>query len=117
MNLLRTRRHRLTLPIAALLFVLQALGSGMVDLAHAADPAAGPVAVETGHTAHCAVLHDALKCALCQYAGTRVALRPIRFEAVGERQPVVRAPLERSAAAPERQILHAPPRAPPASLA
>jgi len=60
------------LPLAALLLGLQALGGGAVALAHATERSSAPAAFEAHHTASCAVLHDAARCALCQYAGLRV---------------------------------------------
>ena len=67
------REHRrLTQAGLTLLLIVQALGGGAVTLAHAQDVVAAGAAVEQGHDARCAVLHDALRCALCHYAGTRV---------------------------------------------
>src|SRR3989442_1014702 len=76
MFMLRTMRHRITLPLAALLLTLQALGSGAVALAHATERTTAPAAFEAHHSASCPVLHDAARCALCQYAGLRVAPFP-----------------------------------------
>jgi hypothetical protein len=56
----------------ALLLALQALGGGAVPLAHATDRTTAPVALESQHTASCPVLHDAARCAICQYASVRV---------------------------------------------
>jgi hypothetical protein len=72
-SMLGQRRHRrLTQAGLTLLLILQALGSGAVTLAHAQDVVAAAVAVEKSHDARCPVLHDALRCALCHYAGARV---------------------------------------------
>ncbi len=57
-------------PIAALLLTLQVLAGGAVPLAHAGEPETAPAAIEAHHDASCAVLHDALRCVLCQYAGS-----------------------------------------------
>ncbi len=70
--MLQIMRRRLTLPLAAVLLGLQALGGGAVALAHAAERTSAPAAFEARDTASCAVLHDAARCALCQYAGLRV---------------------------------------------
>lgn len=58
------------------LLVLQAVGATGVELAHAADPAAGPVSIEARHTDQCAVLHDASRCALCHFAQLRAVTMP-----------------------------------------
>ena len=59
----------------ALLLVIQALGGGAVTLAHARDVVATSPAVEQSHDARCPVLHDALRCALCHFAGARVVVQ------------------------------------------
>ena len=110
----RIRRHRLTLPLATLLLLFQALGGGVVALAHAADASAGPIALETAHTAHCPVLHDEVRCALCQYVGAHVTapaatVAPATPAIVRWRPlPTTRLPLYAA------RIPSAPPRAPPA---
>jgi hypothetical protein len=58
--------------VAALLFGLQAMAGPAVSLAHASEPDGGPVTLETQHTAQCGSLHDAARCASCQFDGTRV---------------------------------------------
>jgi len=111
--LLRTTRHRLTLPLAALLLTLQALGGGAVALAHATERVSAPAAFEAHHTASCPVLHDAARCALCQYAGLRVtpasATAPAAAASAAVRPliAVTRSPV------PSDRHLTAPPRAPP----
>ena len=69
---LRTRRGRLTTPLAALLLVLQALAGGAVALAHASERETAPAAFEAHHSASCVVIHDAARCALCWYAGSLI---------------------------------------------
>ena len=102
--------------ILAVLLATQALGGGAVSLAHARDVVTAPAAFESHHDARCPVLHDALRCALCHYAGAQVVV-----------QRTVAAPSSRptSAGVPcARQIglvsssIHrtAPARAPPAFL-
>ena len=73
---LQWRHRRLTQAGLTLLLIIQALGSGAVTLAHAQDVVAAAVAVEKSHDARCPVLHDALRCALCHYAGARVVRQP-----------------------------------------
>ncbi|MGH7606299.1 MAG: hypothetical protein ACREME_03085, partial [Gemmatimonadales bacterium] len=65
-----------TRTLAALILVLQVLGGGAVTLAHARDTVATAPAVEAGHDARCAVLHDAQRCALCHFAAGRVICPP-----------------------------------------
>ncbi len=116
MSALRTKRHRFTAWLAAPLLVLQALAGGVVTLAHATERSSAPRAIEAHHTATCVVLHDALRCALCRYAGSQVRAQPV--------QAVV--PVDRAAPGmlqSERRIhvsgpvhLSAPARAPPSLL-
>jgi hypothetical protein len=113
MSIDRLRRHRLTLPLATLLLLFQALGGGVVALAHAADVSAGPIALESSHTTHCPVLHDELRCALCQYVGAHVTapattVAPALPAVVRWRPlPATRLPLYAA------RVSSAPPRAPP----
>ncbi len=112
---LTTTRNRWTVPLAAVLLVIQGLAGGSVALAHASERFTAPAHVEARHDAGCLALHDELRCALCHYASSQVVLQPIRTAPattrLAEPRPwwVDRAP----AAAP--QHLTAPPRAPPAS--
>jgi len=55
----------------AILLAIQALGGGAVSLAHARDAVVAPPGYEASHSARCAILHDELRCALCQYASAR----------------------------------------------
>ncbi|MGH2670437.1 MAG: hypothetical protein ACRDH5_15205, partial [bacterium] len=86
---LRTKRHRCTAPLAALLLVLQGLAGGAVSLAHASERFTAPAHVEAQHSSSCLVLHDAFRCPLCHYAGTRVVPQQLRL------QPAEVAPAER----------------------
>jgi hypothetical protein len=63
---------------ALLLLALQVSAAGTVALAHAADSTGGPVALESHHTAQCVTLHDAARCAQCQYGATRSLPAPLR---------------------------------------
>ena len=66
----QTQRRRTTASIAAVLLVLQALAGGLVPLAHAGERETAPTTIEAHHDARCVVIHDAMRCALCQYAGS-----------------------------------------------
>jgi hypothetical protein len=103
--------------MAAVLLALQALAGGAVALAHAADSQRGPVALETGHSAQCVTLHDAARCAQCQYQVTRTlptVTRRAPFTADAHRQSAGR---HHAGPAPARPHLRtAPPRAPPVPL-
>jgi len=67
----RITHHRGMTVCASLLLALQALGPGVVSLAHATERTTAPAGWEARHTAACAVLHDAARCAVCHYAGAR----------------------------------------------
>jgi hypothetical protein len=102
---------------AALLLALQVTAGGAVALVHAADPARGPVAVESRHTAQCIVLHDAARCGQCQYEASRgiaAAKRPVRLPVEAQWRPSPRDPSRHT---PTRSLPRGtPPRAPPRSL-
>jgi len=103
--------------MAALLLALQALAGGAVALAHAADSRRGPVALESGHSAQCVTLHDAARCAQCQYQATRTlpaVTRRAPFTADPHRQSPGRHPAGPLPARPH--LGTAPPRAPPVPL-
>ena len=112
---LTTTPNRWTRRLAALLLVLQALAGGAVPLAHASERLSAPAHVEAQHGAGCVALHDGLRCALCQFAGSQVSSQQVRTQdraaATVERRP------SEVDAAPVRRPEHpaAPPRAPPAS--
>ena len=100
--------------LTACLLVIQAVGGGAVTLAHAAERSTAPVTIEAQHDARCVVLHDAVRCAVCQHPGTQVATPGTLMPAVTDRavaqlafaSPVVPARATYSPAAA--------PRAPPA---
>ena len=111
------RLHGWARGVAALLLALQALAGGAVALAHAADSQRGPVAVESGHSAQCVALHDAARCAQCQYQSTRTlptVTRRTPFTADAHRQSAGRHNAGPPAARPH--LSTAPPRAPPVPL-
>jgi len=111
------RLHGWARGMAALLLALQAMAGGAVALAHATDSQRGPVALESGHSAQCVVLHDAARCAQCQYQATRTLpamMRRAPFTADPHRQSSSR---HHAGPPPARQHLDtAPPRAPPVPL-
>lgn len=72
----------------ALFLAIQVLGGGAVTLAHARDVVAAPPAVEAGHDARCAILHDELRCALCHYAGARILAQQVFLVAATPVAPV-----------------------------
>lgn len=113
MSLLRTTRHRLTLPLAALLLGLQALGGGAVALAHATEQSSAPAAFEAHHTASCAVLHDAARCALCQYAGLRVTPATATVSPTAATAAIGPLVVATGSVVLNDRHLTAPPRAPP----
>ena len=107
-----THRRRVA-PVAALLLVLQALAGGVVALAHAGERTSAPVAIESHHDAHCLVLHDELRCALCQYANAHVVAGTVAVRIPGTR-PVARpVELPRLLAVVTPVLRDARPRAPP----
>ena len=78
-------RRRRVAPVAALLLVLQSVAGGVVALAHASERTSAPVAIESRHDAHCLVLHDELRCALCQYANAHVVAGTVTPRLAGAR--------------------------------
>jgi hypothetical protein len=61
--------------LAAVLLALQAVAGGAVTLADAFEPLTAASHIEAPHELGCPVVHDALRCALCHYAGTRVVVQ------------------------------------------
>lgn len=101
---------------AALLLMIQALGGGAVSLAHARDFVAAPPAVEASHDGTCPILHDGPRCALCQYAGARVAT-PDAVVLLATPASRARIPAPRRASAVAAAVRRTPPaRAPPALI-
>lgn len=96
----------------AILLAIQALGGGAITLAHARDVAAAPPGVEARHDGRCAILHNEVRCALCQYASARVIAQhsftvPLRAE------PVRLTPVQPAFSVAGVDLLTAPARAPP----
>jgi len=111
------RLHGWARGVAALLLTLQGLAGGAVALAHAADSQRGPVAVESGHSAQCVVLHDAARCAQCQHQATGT-LPTVMRRAPFTIDPHHQSPGRHHAGPPPARphLGTAPPRAPPVSL-
>jgi hypothetical protein len=98
-----------------LLLAIQALGGGAITLAHARDVVVEPPGFEARHDARCAILHDELRCALCQYASARVVTQQAFILATPQAAiRIVSVQPTLVAAADVR--LTAPPRAPPPFL-
>ena len=106
-------RRRRVAPVAALLLVLQALAGGAVALAHAGEPTTAPVAIESHHDARCLVLHDELRCALCQYAGCQVVATTVPVRVPRARAVLQSVEPPRLAAVVTPVLRDARPRAPP----
>ena len=108
-----TTHERWTRRLALPLLVLQGLSGGVVSLAHASDRRSAPVHIEAAHDSACVALHDALRCALCQYAGSQVTAPRLRSVVPVSQTPVRRAPT-RDAPPPHRcDRRTGQPRAPP----
>ena len=107
------RRTRWTAPLAALLLAIQGIAGGVVPLAHATERFTAPAHIEAQRSSGCLVLHDDLRCALCQFAATRVTTQ--RPETRLAATPHAERPYDRCPVAPtpDTQHLSAPPRAPP----
>jgi len=99
--------------VSALLLALQALAGGAVPLAHARERETAPAAIEAHHDASCVVLHDALRCALCYYAGSPTAPPPTAPATTLLPGRVFRAPAGRGGHARAFGHAGARPRAPP----
>ncbi len=117
MRLTLIPRRRRVVPVAALLLVLQALAGGVVALAHAGERTTAPVAIESHHDAHCLVLHDELRCALCQYANAHVVAGTMAARIPGFRPVAQRVEPPRLVVIFTPVIRDARPRAPPTLLA
>jgi hypothetical protein len=99
----------------SILLAIQALGGGAVSLAHARDAVVAPPGYEASHSARCAILHDELRCALCQYASAHVVTQhAFTFAVPATDVRVTPAPYIVSFAADVP--LTSPARAPPLSL-
>jgi hypothetical protein len=111
----RLRPTRLTRLLAAPLLALQAVAGGAVTLADAAEPLVVTSHIETQRAPTCPVLHDALRCALCHYAGTRVALPATIVTTAAQPVRVVAPRVDYVSVVATAVRYTAPPRAPPIS--
>lgn len=109
----RISRLRSTSWLAALLLVLQAAAGGAVSLADASEPVTAPSHIEAQHEAACPVLHDALRCALCHYAGTRVIVQHTAIILPSRPQAMVAPRLDSARVVALAIHFTASPRAPP----
>ena len=110
--------HRVARGIATLLLVLQAAAGGAVALAHASDSLGGPATLESHHSAQCVTLHDAARCAQCQYDANWPAPAAKRRVPLASGATHHQPNRDQSRIAPARPRLRAaPPRAPPQSPA
>jgi hypothetical protein len=55
--------------LAFVLLFVQAIAGLGVAWAHAAEPISTKVAFESHHQSNCLVVHDELRCTICQFAG------------------------------------------------
>ncbi len=113
MIVLTTTRNRWTVPLAAVLLVIQGLAGAAVPLAHASERLSAPAHVEAQHGAGCLALHDALRCASCHYANLRVVPQQARSAPAARVLAEPRPWWADVAPAAAHQHLTAPPRAPP----
>ena len=97
------------------LLAIQALGGGAITLAHARDVVVAPPGFEASHNARCAILHDELRCALCQYASARVVTQQV-FNFVTPRATIRVASVQPVVVFAAAVRLAAPARAPPQFL-
>ena len=99
----------------SILLAIQALGGGAISLAHARDAVVAPPGYEASHSAGCAILHDELRCALCQYASARVVTQQaFTFTAPASAVRVI--PVQPVTYVTVAVALTTPARAPPAVL-
>ena len=113
---LGTKRSRSTAPLATVLLVLQGLAAAVVPLAHASERFSAPAHIEGQHATPCLALHDALRCTLCHYAGTRVLAGHTRVQSAPETRAESCLILTGVAPTGGSEHLTAPPRAPPTLL-
>jgi len=99
----------------SILLAIQALGGGAVSLAHARDAVVAPPGYEASHSARCAILHDELRCALCQYASARVVTQHA-FTLAVPATDVRFTPVQRAVSFAAAVPLTSPARAPPLPL-
>ena len=109
-------RARWAARIAVLLLVLRGLGGGALVLAHAAEAATAPTALETPQHTDCVVVHDALRCAVCHVVA--IGVTPVATHTVPTIGPRRGPRPAEPDAVPHRaeRIRSAPPRAPPSLL-
>ena len=101
---------------AAVLLLLQGVAGAAVTLAHAAEPLSAASHIEGQHEPGCPALHDVQTCALCHYAGARVAPQQI-VRITSAQVELTRAPVLEPVPVPTSVVHLTPPaRAPPLFL-
>jgi hypothetical protein len=112
----RAARSKAPTPISALLLLVQVLAGGAVPLADAGEPETAPGAIEAHHDASCIVIHDEMRCALCQYANSLTTPPPalrVGVRASAETRP---APVAPALGMGSPAFVASQPRAPPIHL-
>jgi hypothetical protein len=112
----RISRLRRIPSLATLLLVLQAVAGGAVTLADAREPLTVASHIEAQHEPGCPVVHDALRCALCHYAGIRVVVQQTATTAQDHPVPMVAPRLDPVLVVAVAVHFTASPRAPPLFL-
>jgi hypothetical protein len=100
----------------SILLAIQALGGGAITLAHARDVVVAPPGLEASHDSRCAILHDEVRCALCQYTSPRVTVQQDALLPAAPPAPTLVGPSRTIVVARAPVPLTAPARAPPAFL-
>jgi len=99
--------------LASVLLLLQVVAGGAVSLADASEPLTAASHIEARHEPGCPVLHDALRCALCHYAGTRVVVQQTAITTPDRPAPIVAPRVDPVPVIAARLQFTASPRAPP----
>ena len=101
---------------AAALLLVQISADGAAALPHPGDRSNAPTTLESHHTAQCVRMHDAARCAVCQYQATRPLPAVQGRIRLATRIGVHRGTLDRPRTVVARsRVSTAPPRAPPPS--
>ncbi len=109
----RISRLRRIPSLATLLLLLQAVAGSAVTLADAAEPLTVASHIEAQHEPGCPVVHDALRCALCHYAGTRVVVQQAAITTPDRPAPIVAPRVDPVPVVAASLQFTASPRAPP----
>jgi len=112
----RGQRSRATVPITAGLLALQVVAGGAMPLAHAGERQTAPSGIEAHHDVSCVVIHDAMRCALCQFAGSLGAPPATPEVAASTGIPAQPAGLTATLGMGSAKYIASRPRAPPSHL-